>query len=262
MKMFQSAFLCAALSFTLFSCSEKSTSENAKARLQVKMIDAPANFEAVYVDVLDVQCVYSADSTAEWQSLPNVSRANVNLLDLVNGNSLLLADAEIPTGMIYGMRLVLGNNNYIVVDGVNVPLETPSAQQSGLKLKMEQQVQEGVVYKMILDFDAAKSIVKTGNKKYNLKPVIRMMMEADGGSIAGAVSPDGFQTAVYAVNGTDTISTTYSAYDGKYSIRGLEPGSYELHFFPADAAYQKASKSNVIVTYGSVTTVEPVTLVR
>lgn len=262
MKTLQSALICAALSFMLFSCSEKSVTENAKARLQVSMIDAPANFDAVYVDVLDVQCIYSQDSNATWQSLPNASRGVVNLLDLVNGNSLMLANAEISTGMIYGMRLILGSNNYLVIDGVNVPLETPSAQQSGLKIKMEQQVQEGVVYKMIVDFDAAKSIVKTGSKKYMLKPVLRMVMEADGGSVTGAVNPGGFQTAVYAVSGTDTVATTFSSVEGKYAVKGLTPGSYELHFFPTDAAYQKASKSNVIVTDGAVTIVEPVTLVR
>ncbi len=42
-------------------------------------------------------------------------------------------------------------------------MKTPSAQQSGLKLNVHEEFLQGVAYEYIIDFDAARSIVKTGN---------------------------------------------------------------------------------------------------
>lgn len=52
-----------------------------------------------------------------------------------------------------------------------IKLETPSAQQSALKLNIHQPIQEGMLYKLLLDFDVAKSIHKTGNGRCVLKPL-------------------------------------------------------------------------------------------
>jgi hypothetical protein len=41
------------------------------------------------------------------------------------------------------IRLILGTRN-TVVDGITYPLSTPSAEQSGLKLQVNQTLQEGV----------------------------------------------------------------------------------------------------------------------
>ena len=60
-------------------------------------------------------------------------------------------------------------------------LTTPSAQHSGLKLNVHAELTEGITYKILLDFDAARSIVKTGSGAYNLKPVIRTITEATSG---------------------------------------------------------------------------------
>lgn len=46
-----------------------------------------------------------------------------------------------------------------------------------------------VAYTLMLDFDAAQSIVLTGNGKYLLKPVIRAIPQSVSGAITGIVSP-------------------------------------------------------------------------
>jgi hypothetical protein len=61
------------------------------------------------------------------------------------------------------------------VDGVSYPLSTPSAEQSGLKLQVNATLEAGVVYTILLDFDANKSIVVTGNNTYKLKPVVSII---------------------------------------------------------------------------------------
>lgn len=246
-------------STTLISCSEKDSNE--KAKLEVRMTDDPAAFDAVYIDLKDVQINVTGDDDNGWQSLPGVHAGIYNLLDLVNDKDTLLVNADIPSGKLHQIRLVLGSNNSIVVNGITIPLETPSAEQSGLKLNVQQDVNGGILYTMLLDFDAARSVVNTGNNKYILKPVIRTVLNAVGGSIKGAVTPGTVLTAVYAINGTDTM-TTFTDLNGAYLIKGVPAATYTMQYWPTDTAYNSQVKSGIIVTTGNVTVVDTVRLVK
>jgi hypothetical protein len=159
--------------------------------------------------------------------------------------------------------LILGSENYVQLkdQADKIKLETPSAQQSGLKLNVHQDITNGVLYTLLLDFDVAKSIHQTGNGKYMLKPTIRTVLNAVGGSIKGYVKPNSFQTSVLAIQGSDTVASTYSD-NGNYLIKGLGAGSYDLHFIPTDTTYKKQIKPLVGVTTGSVTVVDTITLVQ
>ena len=246
----------------LFSCSKNDQpATNEKAHLQVFLTDGPGDFEAVYIDVQDIKVNYSSDSANGWQSLNGVRRGTYDLLKLTNGKDTLLADAELNSGKIEQIRLILGSENYVQVDGNKIKLETPSAQQSGLKLNVHQEVNGGILYKVVLDFDAAKSIHRTGNGKYMLKPVIRTLLEAMGGGIKGFVLPDSVKTAVLALKGSDTIASTYTL-NGGYWLKGVEAGSYDLHFLPSDTNYKSQVKSAIAVTVDKVTTVDTVKLVK
>jgi hypothetical protein len=234
------------------SCTKN---EKGTARMQVSLTDGPGDYEALYIDVQDIKINNTADTSGGWVSLENVRRGTYNLLDLVNGKDTLLADATIPSGRVQQIRLVLGNENYVKVDGQMLKLETPSAQQSGLKLNIHQDVAEGVTYQLLLDFDVAKSVHQSGNGKYILKPTIRTVMQAIGGSIKGFVAPDSLQTVVLAMQGADTIATTYTL-GGGYQIKGLNAGNYDLHFLPGDTSLSKQVKTGIAVSTGVVTTVD------
>lgn len=237
------------------SCTKNDNSNNGTARLQVFLTDDPGNYDAVNVDVQDVQINLTTDAEGGWQSLPGVAKGVYNLLDLVDNKDTLLVNSEISSGRIQQIRLVLGNDNSIVVGGVEMPLQTPSAQQSGLKLNIHQDIDAGLVYKMILDFDASRSIVNTGNGKYILKPVIRTSLESVGGSLRGVVSPTGVLTNVRAIQGTDTIAGTYTGATGGYWIGGLSTGNYTLQFLPADP-YADTLRNDISITAGNITTVD------
>lgn len=248
-----------ALSFTACTKNESSSSAD-KARMQVYLTDDPGEYDAVFIDVKDIKVNYSSDTANGWVSLNNVAAGSYDLLKLVNDQDTLLADAEISTGKIEQIRLVLGSNNYVIVDGQRHNLETPSAQQSGLKLNIHQDVNEGVLYKLLMDFDVARSVHRTGNGKYMLKPVIRTTLEAQGGSIRGFVLPDSVRTAVFAIQGTDTVAGT-NTLDGGYMIRGLGAGTYSLSFVPSDTPVHKIQvKPGVVVNTGAVTTVDTIRL--
>jgi hypothetical protein len=253
-------------SLSFFSCAKNETSATGKARLQVALTDDPGNYDVVNIDVQDVRINYSNDSVKGWVSLPGVKTGNYDILRLANGKDTLLANAEIQTGRIQQIRLILGSNNFVKLNGQTYNLKTPSAHQSGLKINIHQDVNEGVTYKLLLDFDASRSIVQTGNgnnnnEKYILKPVIRASLEAIGGSIRGYVLPNSFPTAVYALQGTDTVTGTYTV-NGSYMLKGLTAGSYTLAFAPSDTTYKQQTKAGISVTTNSVTSVDSVRLVK
>jgi len=254
------AILTAVSVFT-YSCTKNDKSASSgKAKFQVFLTDDPGNYQEVRIDVRDILINYSSDTASGWQTLGNVKQGVYDVLKLINDKDTLLADAEIKAGKIQQIRLVLGPNNFVRIDGTDYPLQTPSAQQSGLKLKINQEVNEGILYKLLLDFDASRSIVKTGSNKYILKPVIRTSLQAMGGSIKGFVKPDTTMTAVYAIKGTDTFGTYTSK--GSYMIRGLAAGSYNMLFVPTDTTFKNATKTGINVTVNTVATVDTVKLVK
>lgn len=257
--LFYSVLFISALSVGLIAC-QKGTSGSAdgKARLQVYLTDDPGDYEKVLIDVKDVLINVDGDSVNGWRSLSGVHPGVYDVLTLVNDQDTLLADAEIPTGRLHQIRLVLGTENYVKLQGnpTMIKLETPSAQQSGLKLNVQHDVVGGILYTITLDFDVAKSIVKTGNNKYILKPVIRTVLDAVGGSVKGVVRPNSFNTTVYAILGPDTVASTVTGLSGGYMIKGLAAGSYNLYFLPSDSTYNDSTRNNIPVVVNTVTTVD------
>jgi len=132
-------------------------------------------------------------------------------------------------------------------------LSTPSAQQSGLKLQVHTTLEPELAYDVLLDFDAAQSIVKAGNSgKYNLKPVIRVFVEQTTGSIKGTVSPDSVSCAVYAIMNGDSVATFTNNF-GQFLIKGLEPSSYSVYIEPgSNSVYGDSTITNLNVNVGAV----------
>ena len=247
------------LSLFWFACD---TEQSQPARLEVLLTDAPGDYEEVNIDIQDVQIHNSeGDQNAGWVSL-NVEEGVYDILELTNGLHALLASAELPAGRISQIRLVLGANNTVKINGELKSLSTPSAQQSGLKLKLNASLQEGVTYTVKLDFDAARSIVSAGNSgKYILKPVIRAYEEATSGAIKGNVTPVDSSPAVYAIAGTDTVATAFTDAAGKFMISGVPAGTYKVSFSPK-TGYQPLAKDGVAVTVGNVTNLGAITITK
>lgn len=272
-KLFLMTLLVAA-GFT--SCSDDDSNKpEGTATVAVKLTDAPGDYKAVFVDVQDVMVKVDAETEAEtstdveadeegWVSLGNVQPQRINLLDLTGGITQLLGEAEIPAGYMHEMRLVLGENNGIVfTDQENdeeTPLDTPSAQQSGLKVKVDQELEANTYYTFIIDFDVDKSIVTQGNGGHSLKPVLRVAVEEDAGSIAGTVTQTSEMVLVEAQNG-DVVTSAYVNAEGRFQLHGLAPGIYTVTFTPAEGSGLDAQTiENVEVKVGEVTEIEPVTL--
>lgn len=271
-NLFLMLFVFAAI---LVSCSDDEddslNNSEGTAQVAVKLTDAPGDYEKVLVEVEDVLIKMETEANTEtdaetgedegWESLGNVEPKQINLLDLTGGVTELLAEAEIPAGYLQEMRLVLGDNNVIVVDGQELVLATPSAQQSGLKVQVNQELEADTYYTFILDFDVDKSVVSQGNGGYSLKPVLRLSVDETSGSIAGIVTPSTEPVLVQAQKADVTVSA-YTNAEGKFQLHGLEPGTYMVTATPAEGlGYEAVVVNNVEVQQGEVTELpEPILL--
>lgn len=237
MNLLKKATLLALITFFSFGCSEDdSTSETqGNSKISFKLMDAPGDFEHVYIDIVDVMVKVNDNTEGEegWQSLNAINTGVYDLLTLTGGvNVLLVDDFEVLSGTLNQVRLILGDNNTVVIDGVTHPLKTPSAQQSGLKIKLNETLLPNIAYTFLLDFDVDESIVVAGNSgNINLKPVIRASTEATTGTVSGSILSLGVQTQITASNGID-ISTTYADAQGNFLLVGLKPGSYKITIAP------------------------------
>jgi hypothetical protein len=229
-------------------------SDEKNARLEVWLTDAPGDYQAVNIDIQGVE-IHAGENADEkgWTSL-EINKGVYNLLELTNGLDTLLGQIEIPAGKISQIRLKLGNDNTVKVGAKVFDIDTPSGQQSGLKLQVHETLAEGITYKILLDFDVARSIVQTGNGAFKLKPVIRTITEAQNGAIKGLVDPKESQPAIYAITNNDTVGTTYCDSTGHFLLRGLPSNTYKL-VFDAGTEYQQVEKANVTVQKGVVTDV-------
>ncbi|MFI2741510.1 DUF4382 domain-containing protein [Zhouia sp. PK063] len=264
-KHFLGALMSALFIFGLtVSCSSDDSDGPANpenAKVAIKMTDAPGDYDAVYIDVQDVMVQMDGDDN--WVSVGDVDAKVYNLLELTGGASVTLGDDEIPAGKLHQIRLVLGDDNTVVIDGETYPLKTPSAQQSGLKLQVNEDLEGGFTYEFLLDFDADKSIVNAGNSgNIILKPVIRVSTAVASGKIMGSVSPADFQSMAWVVADQDTISA-YTNDNGVYVLNGVPEGSYQVHITPDTASgYAPATINDVNVNLGETTNVDTANLIE
>jgi hypothetical protein len=242
------------------SCSNDKTGDTASVKLI--LVDAPGDYLEVNVEIIDIQ-YNSSDSEEGWMSFTPESGypINVDLTELIAGNSLLLTDQIIPSGMLKQIRLVLSDNNTLRIEGEDglIPLDTPSAQQSGLKLNLDTELDGGFSYTFILDWNVQESVVEAGNSDmYNLKPVIKVNAEVNSGSISGKVVEiiEEVETAIENVTievytiGDVLVTDSMTDVNGNFLVQGLEAGTYKLKI--ARDGYTEYISGEITVTVGDV----------
>jgi hypothetical protein len=234
------------LGVLIYSCNNDDT--NGSYPYAVRLTDAPGPYDKVNVDIQGVEVIGDGGKTV----MLNVKKGIYNLLAFSNGVDTLIATDSLEISSVNQIRLILGPNNTVVVGGVSYPLSTPSAEQSGLKLQVNQTLQEGILYTILLDFDANKSIIQTGNGTYKLKPVIRTIEKAISGSIKGKITPIGTMAVVEATSATGVSYTSNVNSNGDFLIMGLAPGIYTFTITPA-LPLLPVIKTNVTVTAGITT---------
>lgn len=234
-----------ALALVFSRCKNDDTSSISK--FSVRITDAPGAYQSLLLNIKEIQVLSS-----EGTSVLPVDSKPFDILRYRNGKDTLLASEYIPAGRLQEIRLILNETgNSVVIDDVQHDLTVPSAVSSGIKLKVNADLSANIGYTLLLDFDAARSIVKAGNNKYILKPVIRAIPEAISGAIKGSITPASANPKLYAISGTDTIGTITDSI-GNFYFPGLRAGTYKVEIKP-EKNFNIFSINNVSVVNGSVT---------
>ena len=262
-------------------CGSSNSSGTQQGTLKVSLTDAPAGgFDAVNVTVSKVRVHQSATASENdpgWSEITLNPAKKINLLDLTNGVLETLGQMPLPAGHYTQLRLVLLMNtatsiaNSVVLSSdptTEIPLITPSAVQSGIKLIHEFDVAPGQRVDLVLDFDALKSIVHLGNGGYLLKPVIHVVptvLTGIDGFVDTSLLGDNVMVSSQ-VSGTVIRSTVPDPQTGEFFIDHLTAGDYDLvitadgHATAVIAGVPvSAATSTAVVTMVS-TSVAPITL--
>jgi hypothetical protein len=155
------------LSVLFIACKK----DNKTVPVQLLLTDNPTDYDEVNIHIVGMQVKMNSDD-AGWITIDSKDTV-VNLLDLQNGITEVIAQDEVPEGVLKEVRFILGSDNTVLVDGISHDLQTPSAESSGLKIKIDKTLNE-TLNTFILDFDAALS-VKEEAGNYKLEPVIRLI---------------------------------------------------------------------------------------
>lgn len=227
----------------------------------VSLTDAPAcGYDQVNVTVNKIRIHRSAtagEGEGGWTDIAVSPARKINLLDLTNGITTELGQATLPAGQYTQMRLVLDRNtgnsfaNSVVRSGSagEIPLDTPSGTQSGIKLVNGFEVVANQRLNLVLDFDACKSVVEKGNGGLALKPVIKIVPPALNG-IEGYVDNAllSSNVMVTAQQNGEIVSATVPDAQGRFYLSRLVPGEYDVVFTADDRATAVVSKVPVATT--------------
>jgi Domain of unknown function (DUF4382) len=245
--------------------------------LRVALTDAPAcGYDHVYITVDRVRVHASStasDSDNGWGEVVLNPAQRIDLLGLTNGVLAELGRTPLAAGQYTQVRLVLRPNgggtpaNALVLTGgggAEIPLDTPSATQSGLKLIHAFTVQPNTMADLLLDFDACRSVVRRGNSgRHNLKPVVAVIPRTTT-AIVGVVDPMVSGVTVSAQKGGVVVRSTTPNAVGDFVLSGLDVAQS-----PFDVVFTAEGRASAVIATVPVsssattrvsTTAAPITL--
>ncbi len=249
-----------AISIFIFSCSDSTSPSVEQGQLKLTMVDAPAGFDQINIVVTRVEVHKSgADENSGWVVI-NDNLNTYDLLTLRNGASVVIGDNLLDAGHYTQIRLMIGAGSNIVVDGIVFSLNVPSGEQSGVKLNRAFEIQPGLVYELMLDFDAEHSIVYTASEQYKLKPVIRVVPVVISGTISCKINPVIALASVYAISGKDTVNAMADIITGSVKLMAVVEGTYDVKVFSGNYVYNDTTVANVLVVAKQNTDLGTITL--
>jgi len=127
-----------------------------------------ADITSIQLDVLMI----TANVDDAWVTLSDEPQT-IDLIGLEDGTATALNDVLVPAGHYDQMRLVLGDDNFIVADGEMFALRIPSGSQSGVKIPIDATIEEGVDYTLVLKFDLDHNLVHNA-QGWKLTPVLHI----------------------------------------------------------------------------------------
>lgn len=269
-----------------FACNK--TTDDQTGRLVVKITDAPFPIEDIeYANVtinkveLRKECDGICDGAGEGicdgtgegpgegicDAYPFVvvseEPVTINLLDLRNGVTELLAYIDLPQGSYDLVRLYIEEAGLKVIDGEEYIVKVPSGDKTGIKIFIQPSllIEGGVTSELLLDFDLSRSFILRGNPNspagingFIFKPVIRTANMSVAGRLEGSVSDTSatfIENAEVWIKQDTVVATAFTGEDGKYAFIGVPAGLYSV--YATGENYDTLSYDNVRVVEGNRT---------
>jgi hypothetical protein len=275
--------IVAASLLIFFSCRKEATDSRipeGQQRIKIRLTDNPVNYDAVKIDIQQIIVQIIPDSCrgrgdhnnndcydddeyrcSVWDTL-DIRPGIYNLLDLSNGVDTLLASGFTLQGRINKIKMVLGNNNSVVIDSVSYPLTLWNNNHNVIIQVRGHDIIEITPgdLQLWLDFDAGGSIVKVSNNHFVLKPRIKIFVPAQTSSIEGRVLPKQAEAVVAAYTATDTLIAIPDRHDGRFKIRGLRDSTAVLFINATKNGYKDTTLTNIQLHRGQETNVGTIQL--
>lgn len=280
LKLIITGIILSALAF--YGCNQEEMSLKNKGRLNVYITDAPFPIDlvgstVVTIDAVEIRKNTEAETDDDESSFILLADdlIEIDLLELTNGVTELIAIADLEVGTYDEIRLHVVDAKVILKDGSEYNLKIPSGSSSGLKVKIHPAItiNEGETSDVLLDFDLNKSFIVKGNLNgkiggFIFKPVVRGVYLGAAGRIEGNVSDlqgnpiENAWVKLWNQELDDNIElnefdddslviSTFSDAQGNFKLIGLLPGTYTLT--TEVAGYTSGLIEDISVTAGNAT---------
>lgn len=240
--------------FLVQSCSDPEDIQS-DGRLILSLVDSPADYEAVNVDIQEVSLkTTGTEENNGWIKLEGFEPGVYNILEFTGGRELELADMVFPQGKISQLQLKIGENNSLTIHGYTSYLLNANDSETGLLMNVDVDIQAGKTHNLKLDFDASRSVTGLGNTGQMLiKPVLRLFSDDNTGSITGKVLPAAHNVLISVLYENKIIATSYAKENvSTFLIPGINEGIYRVSMIISDDIEQKFIE-NIKVINGRIT---------
>ncbi len=172
-----------------------------------------------------------------------------DILKFRNGLDTLFAAGSFSSDKnIKKLRLTLGSNNSVVLNGVTIPL-TIKDNDNFVVIKLDEnmvQLNNGGLTNLWIDIDAGRSVRQHGNR-FELKTSAKIFSKEKAGALEGRVFPKDAKAIIMAINGSDTTSAKPED-EGEFKFIGLKPGTYSLLYHATVNNYKDTTIRNIKVS--------------
>lgn len=225
---------------------------------RVKMTDGPGNFKAVNMQITKVEAFVEDPDEGQprWLTL-NAASQSVNIIDLNNGEEMVLAEDNSPEkGRYSKLRVTFGTDNQLQLisggssDWLNIGFSSESAHEVVVDIE-DEQVDGSVEHEILLDFNVALSVHQNG-LTYWIDPVITEINDEMTGA-RGRIEGSLYASVLFKSSGA--AYHTYTSPAGDFLVRGMLDGTYDLTIEGQDEDDHQMNEMtihNVIIVQGEI----------
>ncbi|MCB9235232.1 MAG: DUF4382 domain-containing protein [Bacteroidia bacterium] len=237
-----------AISLMIFASGCNKENMNSTGKMGVRMTDSPAEFDAMMVEITQVEAYLDGEG---WVNLAS-DIGQVNILSLTNGTEVALAqNLEVEAGLYTMIRISFGSDNSLKLNIGGITSTVALTMQSDAVIEINQELKADENASFLLDFQAGKSVTETA-LGFVCDPVITYVKDEDTG-VQGKLEASAKGHIEFSNSSASYES--FSNANGEFLLRGMDSGIYTCTIHPqnTDIYPSEVTLQNIVVVNGQVT---------